>query len=58
MSNLRKTDRQIVRDLACRLAEIAADSMPQERTLRVRSLNSLSPSRPMVLAFSEVVWRE
>ncbi len=58
MSDSSKTDRQIVRDLARRLAEIAALPVQAERMQAARSLNSLNPTRPVVMVSPEGAWRE
>ena len=50
-----KEDRRILRDLARRVAEIAAQPIQAERTRQWKALSSLKPERPMVLAFNEDV---
>ncbi|MFH0962731.1 MAG: hypothetical protein V2A58_01820 [Planctomycetota bacterium] len=52
-----KRDREIVRGLAGRVAEIAADPV-QERTISLwKALNSLAPVRPMVM-IDQIPWHE
>jgi hypothetical protein len=51
-------DRQIVRDLAKRVAEIAADPVMDERRQLWTEHNSLRPKRPMMLIFPEGAWVE
>ncbi|MBN1555162.1 MAG: hypothetical protein JXA11_10485 [Phycisphaerae bacterium] len=58
MSQSHAKDRQIVRDLARRVAEIASDPVQAERAEAIRSLNRLNPTRPVVLVFPEGAWRE
>jgi hypothetical protein len=51
------TDRQRVRDLATRVAEIAALPVQQETVTRWQRLNQLQPGRPLVRIF-QVPWHE
>ena len=51
-------DLNLIRDLAKRVAEIAADPIHAERADRWRRFNRLEPDRPMVLIFPEGSWRE
>ena len=51
-------DRQVLRDLAQRVAEIAALPVMAERKRLWRQHNSLKPCRPMILVFPEGSWRE
>lgn len=51
-------DRQILRDLAKRVADIAALPIMQERIDLWRRHNSLQPTRPMILISPEGSWRE
>ena len=51
-------DRQILRELGSRLAEIAAHPIQAERAGRWRRHNDLQPERPLVLVFPEGAWRE
>jgi len=52
-----KQDIQIIRDLASRVAEIAALPVQEEKRLLWRKLNGLSPERPMVM-IDQVCWNE
>ena len=51
-------DLDTIRDLARRVADIAAEPIQAERADRWRGLNRLDPDRPMVLIFPEGSWRE
>ena len=51
-------DREIVRDLAKRVAEIAALPVQTERRELWTRHNDLGPVRPMILVFPEGAWRE
>ena len=51
-------DRAYLRDLATRVAEIAADPYNEERRNWWYSHNDLKPVRPLALAFPEGSWRE
>jgi hypothetical protein len=51
-------DRQILRDLAKRVAEIAADPVMAKRRQRWAEHNSLHKMRPMMLIFPEGAWVE
>ncbi len=51
-------DRDVLRRLAARVAEIAALPVQAERTRLWKDFNALRPHRPMVLAFPEGGWRE
>jgi len=53
-----KTDRDILRDLAKRIAEIAADPIQEARLAEWRRHNSLKPGKAMVLVYPEDVWDE
>ncbi len=50
-------DVQIVRDVACRVAEIAALPVQQETIRLWRDLNGLRPQRPMAM-IDEIPWHE
>ena len=52
-----KADVTIVRDLASRVAEIAALSVQEEKRALWRKLNALQPARPMVMV-DQVCWNE
>ncbi len=52
------TDRVILRDLAVRVAEIAAQPIMAERRAMWVRHNRLEPGRPLVLVFPEGSWRE
>jgi hypothetical protein len=52
------SDRRILRDLARRVAEIAADPVMEERRQLWIAHNSLHPKRPMMLIFPEGSWIE
>ena len=51
-------DREVLRRLASRVAEIAALPIQAERARLIKGLNHLKPERPVVLAFPEGGWRE
>ena len=51
-------DRTILRDLAMRVAEIAALPAQEERRRLWKAHNSLKPERPMILLFPEGGWTE
>lgn len=50
------TERTVLRDLAARVAEAAADPIQVERAQLIKRLNHLQPIRPVVLAFPEGGW--
>jgi hypothetical protein len=52
-----KTDRDILRDLAQRYLELAADPANGERIARMRDMNDLKPGRPPVW-IDEIPWHE
>jgi hypothetical protein len=52
-----KQDKEIVRDLASRVAEIAALPAQDEKRALWRKLNALQPDRPMVM-IDQVCWNE
>ena len=54
---LNKQDVAIVRDLAARVAEVAALSVQEEKRTLWRRLNALRPQRPMVM-IDQVCWNE
>ena len=58
MPSYRTADRTILRDLAKRVAEIAAAPVQQERIRLWKKHNALQPCRPMILIFPEGSWRE
>ncbi len=58
MMRITKKDREILRDLAKRAAEIAALPTQAERIALWKKHNSLAPCRPMILVFPEGSWRE
>jgi hypothetical protein len=51
-------DRQIVRELAKQVVEIAALPVQQQRIARWKKHNSLQSTEPMLLVFPEGSWRE
>jgi hypothetical protein len=51
-----QNDRQVLRELAAKVAQLAAMPVQQERTALIKSLNELKPARPVVLAFPEGGW--
>jgi hypothetical protein len=51
-------DRQLVRDLAKKVAEAAADTAQQKKIAEWKRHNSLKPGRPMILQAPEGVWDE
>ena len=55
--NAKEKDRQILRELASRLAEIAALPAQDEKRRLWRALNDLKPERPMVF-IDQVSWSE
>ena len=58
MKQIDKHDREIIRDLAKRVVEIAADPVMSERRKLWTAHNSLRPVRPMLLIFPEGSWLE
>ena len=52
-----KNDAEIIRDLAARVAEIAALPVQEEKRRLWRKLNALKPERPMVM-IDQVCWNE
>lgn len=52
------TDRKVLRDIAMRVAEIAALPVQAERRELWKMHNNLKPARPMVLIFPEGSWEE
>jgi len=52
------TDRRILRDLAGRLAETAADPIQQAKLDAWKRHNSLTPGRPLIIQAPEGVWWE
>lgn len=57
MSLLNKNEKSIVRELAARVAEIAALPIQEEKRALWRKLNALRPERPMVM-IDQVCWNE
>ncbi len=55
---MEQKDRQILRELAKQVAEIAALPIQQERVKLLTDLNSLRAQRPVVLASVEGAWKE
>ena len=51
-------DRQILRNLAHEVAELAALPIQAERRELWKKHNSLQPTRPMILVFPEGAWEE
>ena len=51
-------DRQIVRALAQRVAEVAADPIQDKKLAEWKRHNSLKPGKPMILQAPEGVWEE
>jgi len=58
MISMSDKDRQILRDLAKQVAEVAADPIQQTKLVEWRRHNSLTPGKPMVLVYLEDVWEE
>lgn len=56
--NLPIKEREILRGLACQVAEAAADPVMEKRRRMWKSHNALKRVRPMVLIFPEGSWRE
>ncbi len=56
--DISKSDRDILRELARRVAEVAALAVMNERRALWKRHNALDPPRPMVLIFPEGSWRE
>jgi hypothetical protein len=52
------TDRERLRELARRVADIAALPVQAERVREWKRHNDLGPGRPMILVFPEGAWRE
>lgn len=57
MERLQERDRKILRELACRQREIAADGRNRERRERILAMHSLEPVRPPVW-IDEIPWHE
>jgi hypothetical protein len=55
---MQERDKQILRELAKRVAEIASDEKQEEKRQLWYAHNSLKPVRPMVLCFPEGAWDE
>ncbi|GHU52644.1 hypothetical protein FACS1894200_13200 [Spirochaetia bacterium] len=55
--NIPKSDRDILRELAKRYAELASDQKNKERIQRMRDMNDLKPGRPPVWVH-ELPWHE
>lgn len=55
---VREEDRRCLRELARRVAQIAALPIQAERVRLWKDFNALRPHRPMVLAFPEGGWRD
>jgi len=51
-------DRETLRELGRRVADIAAEPLQAQRAAMWRRHNDLRPERPMVLVFPEGAWRE
>lgn len=58
MQSVSAKDRDIVRDLARRVAEIGNDPVQQERAELWRTHNDLGAGRPLVLIYPENAWGE
>jgi len=58
MSTITDKDRQVVRDLAKRVAELAADPAGAAKVAEWRRHNRFQPGKPMVLVSFEDVWDE
>jgi hypothetical protein len=56
--NVSPGDKAVLRDLAKRVAEIAADPVHERKADMWRRHNDLRPARPMVLVFPEGSWTE
>ena len=56
--HITKQERQILRELAMRVADIASPPVQAEKVRLWRNLNALKPQRPMVLADPQGGWRE
>lgn len=54
---MNNTDKQIIRELAKRHAELAANEVNAQRIARARNINSLTPERPIVW-LDEIPWHE
>ncbi len=52
------TDREILRELAYRVAEVATLPIQAERRTLWKKHNSLHPTRPLILIFPEGAWEE
>ncbi|HRU05200.1 MAG TPA: hypothetical protein P5137_05430, partial [Candidatus Brocadiia bacterium] len=57
-SPLPEQDRTVLRDLARRVAELAAQPEMTERLNRWKRHNALQPGRPMLMIWPEGSWRE
>ncbi len=58
MSDISAQDRQIIRDLAKRIAEFAADPAQDAKIAEWRRHNSLKPGKALILVYPEDVWDE
>jgi len=58
MASISGRDRDILRDLARRVAELAADPAQQAKLTEWKRHNGLRPGKPMVLVYAEDVWGE
>ncbi|MFZ2657573.1 MAG: hypothetical protein WAX69_21740 [Victivallales bacterium] len=58
MNKITQKDRGIIRNLAGKVADAAADPVMRERRSLWKKHNSLKPCRPMILVFPEGSWRE
>jgi hypothetical protein len=57
-NNISKHDRDIIRNLARQVAEIASDPIMEIRRLQWKKHNNLHSLRPMMLIFPEGAWEE
>ncbi|HDZ21496.1 hypothetical protein LCGC14_0124520 [marine sediment metagenome] len=58
MTCLSDNDRQVLRDAAKQVAEIAADPAQEAKLAEWRRHNSMRPGKPLVLVYPEDVWDE
>ena len=58
MESISQSDREILRDAAKRVAEIAADPKQEAMLAQWRRHNSMKPGKPLVLIYPEDVWDE
>jgi len=58
VSKITEKHRQVLRDLARRVAEVAADPIQGRKVAEWKRHNALRPGKPLVLVYVEDVWEE